>query len=61
MKRRITLIWILSLAIALQAVGQDKITKAKDLMQQNKPDEVVTLLRNVVLTDIQYREAVLRF
>jgi tetratricopeptide (TPR) repeat protein len=59
MKKCITLIWILCLAIALQAVGQDKITKAKDLMQQNKAGEVVSLLQNVALTDIQYREALL--
>jgi tetratricopeptide (TPR) repeat protein len=59
MKKCIILIWILCLAVTFQAAGQDKITKAKELMQQGKPGEVVSLLQNTVLTDVQYREALL--
>jgi tetratricopeptide (TPR) repeat protein len=59
MKKCIILIWILCLAVTFQAAGQDKITKAKELMQQGRPGEVVSLLQNTAMTDVQYREALL--
>ena len=59
MKKCTVLLWILCLSVSLQAVGQDKISKAKDMLQQGKADEAVSLLKNVTLTDVQYREALL--
>jgi tetratricopeptide (TPR) repeat protein len=59
MKRFFPMLWIVWLAVAFQASGQDKITKAKDLMLEGRIVEVVSLLQGVLPTDVQYREALL--
>jgi tetratricopeptide (TPR) repeat protein len=59
MKKCTILLWILCFSVSHHAIGQDKITKAKDLLQQGKPAEAVSTLQNVLMTDVQFREALL--
>jgi tetratricopeptide (TPR) repeat protein len=59
MKRFALLIWIVCLSAAFQASGQDKITKAKSLFQQEKIREIISMLQNVSPTDVQYKEVLL--
>jgi tetratricopeptide (TPR) repeat protein len=59
MKKRTILLWILCLSVSIHAIGQDKITKAKNLLQAGKTEDAVSTLQNMMSTDVQYREALL--